>query len=110
MPAFLADVDPYYTTVLIANLGSIKCGAPYHHLTEYGTNSIMVTVGEIHKTNTLDADGKILTRDFVDLGITIDERIGDGFYFAKSIKLMKYLIANPKFLEAEFKEEVNYDD
>lgn len=110
MPKFLSEVDPYYTTVLIANLGSIKCGAPYHHLTEYGTNSVMVTVGEIHKENLLDSEGNSHIRDIVEMGITIDERIGDGFYFAKSIKLLKYLISNPVLLEAPFKEEVNYDD
>jgi pyruvate/2-oxoglutarate dehydrogenase complex dihydrolipoamide acyltransferase (E2) component len=110
MPKFLSDVDPYYTTVLIANLGSIKCGAPYHHLTEYGTNSVMVTVGEIHKDNLIDKDGNFHVRDVVEMGITIDERIGDGFYFAKSIKLFKHLLNNPALLEAPFKEEVKYDD
>ena len=94
---------------MIANLGSIKCGAPYHHLTEYGTNSLMVTVGEIHKENVIDADGNTRIRDVVEMGITIDERIGDGFYFAKSIKLFKYLLNNPELLETPFKEEVNYD-
>jgi hypothetical protein len=96
--------------VLIANLGSIKCGAPYHHLTEYGTNSLMVTVGEIYQINSMDAEGNVTARDFVDMGITIDERIGDGYYFAKSIKLLKYLIGNPKLLEFKFKEEVKYHD
>ncbi len=110
MPKFLSDVDPFFTTVLIANLGSIKCGAPYHHLAEYGTNSVVVTVGEIHKENVIDSNGSVDIRDIVELGITIDERIGDGFYFAKSIKLLKYLLSNPALLEAPFKEEVKYDD
>jgi hypothetical protein len=110
MPKFLSDVDPYYTTVLIANLGSIKCGAPYHHLAEYGTNSLMVTVGEIHKEYFVDKDGNNSLRDFIELGMTIDERISDGFYFAQSIKLLKYLINNPALLEGPFKEEVKYDD
>lgn len=110
MPRFLSDVDPYYTTVLIANLGSIKCGAPYHHLVEYGTNSIMVTVGEIYSEEATDVKGSKIMKSFVDMGITIDERIGDGFYFAKSISLLKNLINNPVLLEKEFKEEVEYDD
>ena len=110
MPEFLSKMDPYYTTILIANLGSIKCGAPYHHLVEYGSNSIMVTIGEIYEETKQDALGKISVRSFVDMGITIDERIGDGFYFAKSIKLLKYLIGNPSILEGKFSEEVKYDD
>lgn len=110
MPGFLSDVDPYYTTVLIANLGSIKCGAPYHHLTEYGTNSIMITVGEIYQEDRRDNDGNIITRDYINMGITIDERIGDGYYFAKSIRLLKHFINNPSLLMNRFKEEVNCDD
>lgn len=110
MPEFLSKMDPYYTTVLIANLGSIKCGAPYHHLVEYGTNSIMVTVGELYEETKQDPQGIIQIRSFVDIGITLDERIGDGFYFAKSIKLLKYLISKPNLLEARFIEEVNCDE
>lgn len=110
IPRFFSEGLPYYSTVLIANLGSIKCGAPYHHLTNFGTNSVMITVGEIHKEYIIDKDGTPVIRDMVDLGITLDERIADGFYFAKSVKLLKFLIANPKLLELPFREEVNYDD
>ncbi|MBD5083605.1 MAG: 2-oxo acid dehydrogenase subunit E2, partial [Clostridiales bacterium] len=41
-PDFLTEGDPNYTTVLCSNLGSIKCPSVYHHLNNYGTNSIMV--------------------------------------------------------------------
>lgn len=109
MPAFFSDVDPFNTSVLVANLGSIKCGAPYHHLVNYGTNSVVVTIGEAHKEYIIDKDGNPRIRDVVEIGVTLDERIGDGFYFAKSIKLLKYLMANPKLLERPFKEEVDYD-
>ncbi|NLY71975.1 MAG: 2-oxo acid dehydrogenase subunit E2 [Clostridiales bacterium] len=109
MPAFFSEVDPYNTSVLVANLGSIKCNAPYHHLTNYGTNSVIVTIGEAHKEYVIDKDGNPTIRDVVDIGVTLDERIGDGFYFAKSVKLLKYLLSNPKLLERPFKEEVDYD-
>ena len=35
----------------------------------------------------------------LDIGITIDERIADGFYFAKSLKLLEYIFENPDTLE-----------
>lgn len=107
MPKFLWEMDPYYCTVLLANLGSIKIGAPYHHLNNYGTNSIMVTIGEIHKELIPDKDGSLHLRDIMEMGITIDERIGDGYYFAKSINMLKHLLQNPELLESPFKEEVN---
>ncbi|HZK02124.1 MAG TPA: hypothetical protein VFC96_04595, partial [Anaerovoracaceae bacterium] len=83
---------------------------PYHHLVEYGTNSIMVTVGEIYNEEAADnIEGK-KKKSFVDMGITIDERIGDGFYFAKSIRLFKFLLSAPDLLEVKFMEEVKFDD
>lgn len=109
MPESLRKMDPYYSTVFIANLGSIKIGAPYHHLTEYGTNSVFITVGEIHKQAIPDREGNLILRDVLEIGVTLDERIADGYYFAKSIKLLKYLIKNPQHLEKSFSEEVNYD-
>jgi pyruvate/2-oxoglutarate dehydrogenase complex dihydrolipoamide acyltransferase (E2) component len=67
----------------------------------------VITVGEIHKEYVLDHAGTPKVRDVVEMGFTIDERIADGFYFARSIKLFKYLISQPDLLEQPFKEEVN---
>ena len=48
-------------------------------------------------------------REVMDLGITLDERIADGYYYSKTIKLLKYLLQNPELLETPAKEEVDYD-
>ena len=45
-------------------------------------------------------------RESVDLGITIDERISDGYYYAKSIRLLQYLLENPELLERPLGEPV----
>ena len=34
-----------------------------------------------------------------EFGANIDERIADGFYFVKSLKLFEYILQNPKLLE-----------
>ncbi|MDO4481336.1 MAG: 2-oxo acid dehydrogenase subunit E2 [Bacillota bacterium] len=109
MPKVITSGDPNYTTVMLSNLGSIKCDAPYHHLNNYGTNSIMITVGEIHKEPVVNEDGELEIRDVVNLGCTADERIADGFYFARSIKFIKYLLANPEILESSMDTEVDYE-
>jgi len=100
----ITDGDPNYTTVLLSNLGSIKCPAVYHHLNNYGTNSIMITIGTIHKKELIMPDGSKQIRDVVDFGATLDERIGDGFYFAKSLKLVKYIFSKPEMLETPLNE------
>lgn len=98
-PDFITAGDPNYTTILCSNLGSIKCPSVYHHLNNYGTNSIMVTIGTLHKEEMLMEDGTKQIRDVIDIGATLDERIADGFYFARSLKLVKYIFAHPEMLD-----------
>lgn len=99
VPKALTEGDPNYTTILCSNLGSIKCPSVYHHLNNYGTNSIMITIGTLHKEEVLMPDGHREIRDIVDIGATLDERIADGFYFARSLKLIKHIFAHPELLE-----------
>ena len=99
LPYAIWEEDPNYTSVLISNLGSIQCPAVYHHLNNYGTNSVMITIGTLHKEKVLMEDGTEQIRDMIDVGATLDERIGDGFYFARSLKLIKHIFAHPELLE-----------
>ena len=105
----IMEGDPNYTTILLSNLGSIKCPSVYHHLNNYGTNSIMVTIGTIHKEEVVTEDGRREVRDVVDIGATLDERIADGFYFARSLKLIKHICANPELLEKPIGEPSGFE-
>lgn len=109
VPEFLIKTDPNYATCFLTNLGSIglKCG--YHHLSNWGTTSIFVVVGEIKKTPHYDDEGNITMRETVDIGLTIDERIADGYYYAKTIALFKHLLQNPELLDLPAKEKVEYE-
>ena len=106
VPASMTKDLLYYSTVIISNLGSIGCGAIYHNLTDFGTNSILMTIGKIHKEEVINKDGKKEIRDFCDFGINLDERIADGFYFVKSVQLFEYILQNPKLLEGEANEKI----
>ena len=109
VPKILTEGDPNYTTLFFSNLGSIKCPSVYNHLNNYGTNSIMITIGTIRKEEKLMEDGSKQIRDVVDFTATLDERIADGFYFARSLKLIKYLFANPQMLERPLNEPSGFD-
>ena len=100
-PKFITEGDTNYCTLLLSNLGSIKTNSIYHHLNEYGTNSIVLTIGTIRDVG----DKKI-----VDLQLTLDERIADGFYFAKSIQLAEYIAKNPTLLMDNFSMNIDIDD
>ena len=108
VPASLIETDPYYCTVVLTNLGSIKLHAGYHHLTNWGTNSVFVVVGEKKKRPFFDEEGHCEMRDSIDLGLTVDERIADGYYFSKTVRLLKKLLENPELLDAPLDTEVDY--
>ena len=110
VPKSISDTDPNYSTVLLSNLGSIKANCCYHHLNNYGTNSVVSTIGVIKEKNVLDKQGKVKTRKYVDISFTLDERIADGIYFAKSIRLLKYILENPKLLEDELSTKIEIEE
>jgi hypothetical protein len=109
VPQSLIANDANYASVFLTNLGSIQCDAVYHHLNNYGTNSIMISVGTIHKEELIMPDGHKEIRDVVNIGATVDERIADGFYFARSIKLVKHVFAHPELLDLPLSENSGYD-
>lgn len=98
-PKSLMAADPYYSTCFISNLGSIKMHADYHHLADWGTNSFFVIIGEKKPTAVFNPDGSYEMKNVLKLGVTVDERIADGVYFAKTIKILKKLLDNPELLE-----------
>ena len=108
MPQSIIATDPFYSSVVLANLGSIGLHAGYHHLTNWGTTSVFCVVGEIKKRPFYDEEGRMEMRDSVDLGLTIDERLADGYYYSKTIKLLKKLLENPELLELRLDEKVEY--
>lgn len=109
VPPSLIASDPYYASVILSNLGSIKLRSGYHHLTNWGTTSIFVVVGEMKQRLFRDKDGNEEYRNSLDLGLTIDERLADGYYYSKSVKILKYLLEHPETLERPFSEPVDYE-
>ena len=108
MPSAVTKSDPFYSSVVLSNLGSIKLHAGYHHLTNWGTCSVFCVVGEIKKRPFYDEEGNMEMRSSVDLGLTIDERIADGYYYSKTVRLLKHLLEHPELLEKPLNEKVDY--
>ncbi|MBP5295652.1 MAG: 2-oxo acid dehydrogenase subunit E2 [Lachnospiraceae bacterium] len=106
LPKSFTHDDPNYATIFFSNLGSIGMDAGYHHLSNWGTTSLFCTVGIIHKEPVYDENGNAEVREVVDLGLTIDERIADGYYYSKTVRLLKKLLSNPWLLDQTFKTEV----
>lgn len=99
MPKFFADIDPLRCSVYIANLGSIGIEAPFHHLFEWGNCSVFIAIGKIGYRPVALEDGTLVSRKMVEVKVTLDERIADGFYFARSLELMEKYLQDPESIE-----------
>ncbi len=108
-PSFLEKIDPYHATCFVSNLGSIKMTASYHHLVEWGTNSFFVIIGEKKFLPVFQKDGSYEMREHLPLGFTIDERIADGFYFANSVKILRYILKHPEVLDEPMKNKITFE-
>ena len=106
MPKSIVATDPYQSSVVISNLGSIKLHAGYHHLTNWGTTSVLCIIGERKMRKFVNEDGTEEMRNSVDLGLTIDERIADGFYYARTVRLLLHILANPELLDRPLGEKI----
>lgn len=109
MPKSLANADPYNVTAFISNLGSINMNAHYHHLTNWGTNSFFCVINTIKKRPFFNDDGTFEMKESIDISLTIDERIADGVYFAKSMKVVRYFFEHPEALDEPAESLIDID-
>ena len=99
LPESMTSNNIYFSSMIISNLGSIGCGAIYHNLADFGICSSLTTIGNIVNYKRINDDGTEELRKSCSFGVTIDERIADGFYFARSIQMIEYILQHPKMLE-----------
>ncbi len=90
LPKSMIDDDPLFTSIFIANLGSVGLDAGYHHLWEYGTCSNFGVIGKVHER----ADGKRVMH----VQYSYDERVEDGLYAALTMAQIKDRVEKPESL------------
>lgn len=106
IPPAMVETDPYHSSIVLANLGSIGLPNGYHHLTNWGTTSMFLLIGTIGRLPFYEND-TVTFRDGVEIGFTVDERIADGFYFARSIKMLQLFLEQPELLERPMNEKLS---
>jgi len=97
-PRLIEEIDPMRASAFVANLGSVGVDAPYHHLYEWGTCSLFMTIGCIKKTPVVLEDETLGVRTMVECKIVMDERVADGYYYARSLDMFKSYFAEPEKL------------
>ncbi len=107
-PQSLIGSDPNHASIFLSNLGSIGLECGYHHLVNWGTNSCFIVVGKKHMKMEYDKEGNADLHEVLPLGITLDERIADGYYYSGTVALVRELLAHPQLLEMPADVPVEY--
>lgn len=97
LPGFFVDPDPLFTSIVVANLGSVGLDAAYHHLYEYGNCPFFAVIGKTYE-NVIVKDGKTEIRKFVDIKYSFDERVEDGLACAFGLEGLRKHIENPELV------------
>lgn len=107
-PQFLIGSDPNHAAIFLSNLGSIGLECGYHHLVNWGTNSCFIVLGKKYMKMEYGKDGSADLHEVLPLGITLDERIADGYYYSGTVALVRELLAHPELLEMPADTPVEY--
>lgn len=107
-PKGLIASDPNHASIFLSNLGSIGLECGYHHLVNWGTNSFFTVVGKKRMVKTYDKFGNEDLYEALPLGITLDERIADGYYYSGTMALVRELLAHPELLDLPANTPVEY--
>ena len=100
LPKAIYDFSPFHTSIYITDIGSTGIGSIYHHIYNTGTTSMFLSIGRREKKLVLDDEGKPKYINILRLNYVIDERICDGFYYAKAVRYLTSLLRNPDKLLA----------
>lgn len=98
LPSKIIDASPFHTSLTVSNLASIKTNHIYHHTYQFGTTSVIITLGNMREVPFREKD-QIVFKRCLPLGVVMDERICSGHYFASAFQSIKKFLSNPSLLE-----------
>lgn len=96
LPGKIIEASPFHTSLFITNLGSLGIDSIYHHVYNFGTTSQFLAMGAKKEEINLQTGEN---SKYINFKIVCDERICDGFYYAKSFLLFRRYMQNPERLE-----------
>lgn len=105
LPKSIIEASPFHTSLFLTNLRSLGINHIFHHVYEFGTTGLFIAIGKEKNTPALEGT-EIVRRKTMGFGLVSDERFCDGLYFARSLKLLKKFVTNPKLLEMPLEAKV----
>lgn len=98
LPRFIIDLSPFHTSLFVTNLASINAPSIYHHVYEFGTTSVFVSVGK-NVPNYLSGE---LKKKLIPLKVVMDERICTGHDYTMFNKTFQHFMSHPELLDKTY--------
>lgn len=98
LPFSIIDASPFHTGLFVTNLASIRTNTIYHHIYEFGTTGVFISMGQPIKKVRANGDA-FEEYKVMELGIVTDERIANGHYYGRCFKELSRYYKNPTLLE-----------
>ena len=109
LPKAVIDVSPFHTSAFLTNMGSLGIDSIYHHIYDFGTTSMFLSMGKKKKSFVYDSDKDDIIEDkSITLAFVGDERICDGYYYARSFRNIAKYLRHPELLEEKPEIEITY--
>ncbi len=99
IPKSMIRLLPFYSSAFPTNVGSLKLDAPFHHNFETGNCGIFISPGKLRFEKFIDKDNMIRDRRVVSIRYTFDDRIVDGIYSGRAMKLIEKPDIDPKYIK-----------
>ena len=109
LPKAIIDASPFHMSMGITNLASIRTNHIYHHCYEFGTTSLFMAMGNLREVPKRKGDEIVFVKS-LPIGVTMDERICSGSYFAIAFRALKKYLANPELLETPPEKVIEDED
>lgn len=99
LPRAIIEASPFHASLTISNLASIRTNHIFHHIYNFGTTSVFITIGNSREVAKRDKNGEIYYEKCMPMGVVMDERICSGSYYAKAFRVFKRYLNDPSLLE-----------
>lgn len=104
VPRALRKISPFHCSLYITNLMSIGLPHAHHHLYNFGTCSIFMSIGKPER-QVITAGGEVSRKPMLPLGFVTDERVCGGIDYAKGVHCFLNYLKHPELLELTIEEE-----
>ena len=101
LPRSIIDAIPFHSSLTISNLASIRTNHIFHHIYNFGTTSVFITLGNSREVPKRNLNGEIEFEKCIPMGVVMDERICSGSYFAMAFRQFRKYLKNPELLEVK---------